>query len=86
MAMTAGTATTESMRCLLMNRGLTVVTNTVNVAMDLSERKNIEAFVTGGNIRGKLFSLVEQTATQSETKVFIDTSSSEQTGWMRIEV
>ena len=72
-AMTAGTTTTETIRCLPMNRGLTVVTNTVNVAMELCKRKDIEVFVTGGNLRGTWFSLVGQTAIQSMSKVFIDT-------------
>lgn len=72
-AMTAGTTTTETARCLPMNLGLTVVTNTVNVALELSKRKDIEVFVTGGNLRGTWFSLVGQTAIQSISKVFIDT-------------
>jgi len=72
-AMTAGTTTTETIRCLPMNRKLTVVTNTVNVAMELCKRKDIEVFVTGGNLRGSWFSLVGQTAIQSIRKVFIDT-------------
>jgi DeoR family transcriptional regulator of aga operon len=72
-AMTAGTTTTETIRCLPMNLSLTVVTNTVNVAMELSKRKDIEVFVTGGNLRGTWFSLVGQTAIQSISKVFIDT-------------
>jgi DeoR family transcriptional regulator of aga operon len=72
-AMTAGTTTTETIRCLPMNRGLTVVTNTVNVAMELCKRKDIEVFVTGGNLRGTWFSLVGPTAIESISKVFIDT-------------
>jgi len=72
-AMTAGTTTTETIRCLPMNRGLTVVTNTVNVAMELCNRKDIEVFVTGGSLRGTWFSLVGPTAIQSVSKVFIDT-------------
>lgn len=72
-AMTAGTTTTETIRCLPMNLGLTVVTNTVNVAMELSKRKDIEVFVTGGNLRATWFSLVGPTAIQSISKVFIDT-------------
>ncbi len=72
-AMTAGTTTTETVRRLPMNRRLTVVTNTVNVAMELSKRKDIEVFVTGGSLRGTWFSLVGPTAIQSISKVFIDT-------------
>lgn len=72
-AMTAGTTTTETIRCLPMNRRLTVVTNTVNVAMELSKRKDVEVFVTGGALRGTWFSLVGPTAIQSVSKVIIDT-------------
>jgi DeoR family transcriptional regulator of aga operon len=72
-AMTAGTTTTETIRCLPMNHGLTVTTNTVNVAMELCKRKDIEVFVTGGYLRGSWFSLVGPTAMQSISKVFIDT-------------
>lgn len=72
-AMTAGTTTTETIRCLPMNRRLTVVTNTVNVAMELCKRKDLEVFVTGGNLRGTWFSLVGPTAILSISKVFIDT-------------
>jgi DeoR family transcriptional regulator of aga operon len=72
-AMTAGTTTTETIRCLPMNYRLTVVTNTVNVAMELCKRKDLEVFVTGGNLRGTWFSLVGPTAIQSISKVFIDT-------------
>lgn len=72
-AMTPGTTTTETIRCLPMNLNLTVVTNTVNIAMELSKRKDVEVFVTGGNLRGNWFSLVGSTAIQSISKVFIDT-------------
>lgn len=72
-AMTAGTTTTETVRCLPMNRGLTVVTNTVNVAMELCKRRDLEVFVTGGNLRGTWFSLVGPRAIQSICRVSIDT-------------
>lgn len=72
-AMTAGTTTTETVRCLPMNRRLSVVTNTVNIAMELSKRKDLEVFVTGGSLRGTWFSLVGPTAIQSISKVNIDT-------------
>jgi DeoR C terminal sensor domain len=37
------------------------------------QRKDIEVFVTGGNLRGTWFSLVGEIAIQSISKVFIDT-------------
>ena len=57
-ALTAGTTTTEVVRSLPALGGLTVVTNTVNVAMELSNRRDIHVFVTGGHLRGDWFSLV----------------------------
>ena len=35
-----------------------IITNTVNVAMELSNRKDIEVIVTGGHLRGCCFTLV----------------------------
>ncbi len=72
-AMTPGTTTTEIIRCLPLNYSLTVVTNTVNIAMELSKRKDINVFVTGGALRGTWFSLVGPTAIQYMSKVNIDT-------------
>jgi DeoR family transcriptional regulator of aga operon len=52
--------------------GITVVTNTVNVAMELSKRKDIHVFVTGGHLRGEWFSLVGLEAVANMSKVFVD--------------
>jgi DeoR family transcriptional regulator of aga operon len=57
-ALTAGTTTTEVARSIRNRKGVTVVTSTVNVAMELSQRKDLEVFVTGGFLRGDWFSLV----------------------------
>jgi DeoR family transcriptional regulator of aga operon len=71
-ALTAGTTTTEVVRNLHTLGGITVVTNTVNVAMELSKRKDIHVFVTGGHLRGEWFSLVGQEAVATMSKVFVD--------------
>jgi DeoR/GlpR family transcriptional regulator of sugar metabolism len=71
-AVTAGTTTTEVVRSLQEFTGITVITNTVNVAMELSKRKGIEVFVTGGHLRGDWFSLVGPTAVASMAGVFVD--------------
>lgn len=71
-ALTAGTTTTEVMRSLQGLSGISVVTNTVNVAMELSARKDIDVFVTGGHLRGDWFSLVGPTAVASVRGLFID--------------
>jgi DeoR family transcriptional regulator of aga operon len=71
-AFTAGTTTTELMRSLQGLSGISVVTNTVNVAMELSARKDIDVFVTGGHLRGDWFSLVGPAAIATVRGLFID--------------
>jgi DeoR family transcriptional regulator of aga operon len=71
-ALTAGTTTTEVVRSLHTHGGITVVTNTVNVAMELSNRKDIHVFVTGGHLRGDWFSLVGSAAIHTMSGVFVD--------------
>jgi len=72
-ALTPGTTTTEVIRGLPLNHKITVVTSTVNVAMELSKRKDLEVFVTGGHLRGDWFSLVGPTAAQSLSQILIHT-------------
>jgi DeoR family transcriptional regulator of aga operon len=71
-ALTAGTTTAEVIRSLPTLGGITVVTNTVNVAMELSKRKDIDVFVTGGHLRGDWFSLVGAEAVTAMTGVCVD--------------
>lgn len=71
-ALTAGTTTTEVVRSLHRAERITVVTNTVNVAMELSNRKDIHVFVTGGHLRGDWFSLVGSEAVAAMSGVFVD--------------
>ena len=72
-ALTPGTTTTEVVRCLPINCNITVVTNTVNIAMELSKRKDLNVFVTGGHLHGDWFSLVGPTAIESLRQVMIHT-------------
>ena len=71
-ALTAGTTTTEVVRRLNNHSGITIITNTVNVAMELSNRKDIEVFVTGGHLRGDWFSLVGPSAVATMAGLFAD--------------
>jgi DeoR family transcriptional regulator of aga operon len=71
-ALTAGTTTTEVVRNLRHRQSITVVTNTVNVAMELSQQKNISVFVTGGHLRGDWFSLVGATAARAIREFYLD--------------
>lgn len=72
-AVTPGTTTAEIIRGLPLNRDITVVTNTVNLAMELSKRRDIDVFVTGGHLRGDWFSLVGASAVQSLSNLIIHT-------------
>jgi len=72
-ALTPGTTSTEVIRGLPLNRKITVVTSTVNVAMELSKRKDLDIFVTGGHLRGDWFSLVGPTAAHSLSHLLIHT-------------
>lgn len=70
-ALTPGTTTTEVVRGLPLNHEITVVTSTVNVAMELSKRKDLDVYVTGGHLHGEWFSLVGPAAAQSLSRVMI---------------
>jgi len=72
-ALTPGTTTLEVIRSLPFNQNVTVVTNTVNIAMELSKRKDINVFVTGGHLRGDWFSLVGPSAIHSLQNILIHT-------------
>jgi DeoR family transcriptional regulator, aga operon transcriptional repressor len=72
-ALTPGTTTTEVVRGIPLNHNVTVITNTVNIAMELSKRKDVSVFVTGGYLRGEWFSLVGPTAIHAIERVVIHT-------------
>jgi DeoR family transcriptional regulator, aga operon transcriptional repressor len=72
-SLTPGTTTTEVIRGLPLNHNITVVTSTVNVAMELSKRKDLDVFVTGGHLRGDWFSLVGPAAAQGLSQVLVRT-------------
>src|SRR5271154_1869556 len=72
-ALTPGTTTTEVIRGLPINSNITVVTNTVNVAMELSQRKDVYVFVTGGHLHGEWFSLVGSAALRALENMLINT-------------
>jgi DeoR family transcriptional regulator of aga operon len=72
-ALTPGTTTTEVIRGLPMNYNITVVTNTVNVAMELSKRRDVYVFVTGGHLHGEWFSLVGSAALRALENMLINT-------------
>lgn len=72
-AVTPGTTTAAVVRALPLNYNLTVVTSTANVAVELSKRKDIKVFVTGGTLHGEWFSLVGPHAQRSLENILIHT-------------
>ncbi|HZZ39294.1 MAG TPA: DeoR/GlpR family DNA-binding transcription regulator [Acidobacteriaceae bacterium] len=72
-AITPGTTTAEIIRGIPLNSKITVITNTANIAMELSKRKDVSVFVTGGHLHGDWFSLVGPTAIRSLDNMLIHT-------------
>ena len=70
--LTPGTTATQVARSLRHRKGITVVTNTVNVAMELCDREDLTVYVTGGYLRGGWFSLVGARAASGVREVFLD--------------
>ena len=70
--LTPGTTATQVARSLRHRKGITVVTNTVNVAMELCDREDLTVYVTGGYLRGGWFSLVGAKAASNVREVFLD--------------
>ncbi|MFL6335875.1 MAG: DeoR/GlpR family DNA-binding transcription regulator [Pyrinomonadaceae bacterium] len=72
LAIGAGTTATQVARSISLHRGLTVLTNAINVAMELSHRDDLKVIVTGGFLSGDWFALVGPGAIQSVGEIFAD--------------
>ncbi len=71
--LTAGTTTTELARALRAHGGLHVVTNAVNIAIELSSNATIDTTLTGGCMRWPgAFSLVGPAALETLNLVYLD--------------
>ena len=71
-ALGAGTTTTQIARSIRHRRNLTVLTNAVNIAMELSHREDIRVHVTGGELSGAWFALVGAGAQERANEMFVD--------------
>jgi DeoR family transcriptional regulator of aga operon len=69
---TSGTTTTQITRFLGHLKDITIVTNTINVAMELSQRQDIKIFVTGGFVNDGWFSLVGESAIHALRSLYAD--------------
>ena len=74
----SGTTTTEIARALRNFRNLTIITNAVNIAAELSGTA-VEVILTGGTLRKNSFSLVGPIAKRLSTACMQTCSSS---AWM----
>lgn len=71
-ALGAGTTTTQLARCIRHRKGITIVTNAVNIAMELSHLPEIEVSMTGGSLSGAWFALVGDVAQRNVSEMFFD--------------
>jgi DeoR family transcriptional regulator of aga operon len=70
-ALTGGTTTTAVARALR-GRQLVVVTNAVNIAMELARESGIRVHLTGGRLRGASYELVGASAVQALQGLNVD--------------
>jgi DeoR family transcriptional regulator of aga operon len=71
-ALTGGTTTTEVARTLALRQGLTVVTNALNIAVELAVRPNLKLIVTGGVARSASYELVGSLADETLRGLNVD--------------
>jgi DeoR family transcriptional regulator of aga operon len=71
-ALTGGTTTTEVARTLALRQGLTVVTNALNIAVELAVRPDLKLIVTGGVARSASYELVGSLADQTLRGLNVD--------------
>jgi DeoR family transcriptional regulator of aga operon len=71
--LTAGTTTTQVARVLRLRTGLHIVTNAVNIGMELNASNGLDTTLTGGSLRWPgAFSLIGPTALESLNTVVMD--------------
>lgn len=69
----AGTTVAKMCRLLRSRRELTILTNALNVAMDLSRQTQLTVHVTGGYLSGNWLALVGPKALESISSMFTET-------------
>ena len=71
-AIGAGTTTTQLARCVRHRKGITIFTNAINIAMELSHLPEITVAMTGGSLSGDWFALVGDVAQRNIGEMFYD--------------
>src|SRR5215469_568059 len=71
-AICAGTTTTQVARSVRHRKGITVLTNAINIAMELSHLPDIKVCITGGYLSGDWFAVVGDMAQRNTSEIFVD--------------
>ena len=71
-ALSAGTTTTQVGRSLHDRKGVTIVTNAINIAMELSHRLDLKIVMTGGFLDKNCFALSGDSGIASVNEMFYD--------------
>jgi DeoR family transcriptional regulator of aga operon len=71
-AIGAGTTTTQVARSVRHRKGITVLTNAVNIAMELSHLPDIKVYITGGYLSGDWFAVVGDMAQRNASEMYVD--------------
>jgi DeoR family transcriptional regulator of aga operon len=71
-AIGAGTTTTQVARSMRHRKGITVLTNAVNIALELSHLPDIKVYITGGYLSGDWFAVVGDIAQRNASEIFVD--------------
>lgn len=80
--LTAGTTTTQIGRALRHRRGITVVTNAVNIGMELCNQSAIKTMITGGTLAWAWsFALAGQATLNFMREIYLDTAFISVTGF-----
>lgn len=70
---TAGTTATQVARCIRHRSGIHIITNAVNIGMELSNQASLDVTLTGGTMRwAGAFSLTGPAAMETLSGVFLD--------------
>jgi DeoR family transcriptional regulator of aga operon len=70
--LSAGTTTTQVGRSIHAQKGLTIVTNAINIAMELSNRLDLKIIMTGGFVNKNCFALCGDSGIASVNEMFYD--------------
>ena len=71
-ALSAGTTTTQVGRSIHDRKGVTIVTNAINIAMELSHRLDLKIIMTGGFLNKNCFALSGDSGIASVNEMFYD--------------